>query len=81
MTSQWLYAGGRIGRLAVVVAIIFLAPRLVVGAHWASDILVGSAGVCLVSLSLAIATPVQAIVVDGLTVVMQRRFERAFSSR
>ena len=79
-TFMWFYAGARIGGLAVVVAIIFVAPRLVVGAHWASDILVGSAGVCLVTLSVAIATPVQAIVVDGLSVALQRLLERVFSS-
>jgi membrane-associated phospholipid phosphatase len=53
----WRLAGARLGAIGVVVAVIFALPRLVSGAHWLSDILVGSTICVALALALAFATP------------------------
>ena len=34
--------GTRIGALATLISLPFTLPRMIVGAHWASDVLLGS---------------------------------------
>ncbi len=53
-----VYAGMRLGLLAFVTSLLFILPRLVAGAHWLSDILVGSVPIALVFLSVACFTPI-----------------------
>jgi hypothetical protein len=43
---------------AWLLAAILVLPRLVGGAHWLTDILIGSGSMALVSISLLMATPV-----------------------
>ncbi|HQW29365.1 MAG TPA: phosphatase PAP2 family protein [Verrucomicrobiales bacterium] len=45
------FSGRRWGALAIMVAILCALPRLIAGAHWATDILVGSTFITLVSSS------------------------------
>lgn len=54
-----LVARGRRDRRyqALALAFLFVLPRLVSGAHWATDILVGSVSLCLVTLALVAYTP------------------------
>ena len=42
--AAWLYAG-------------FFIPRLITGAHWLSDVVMGSGGITLFFLSIAFCTP------------------------
>ena len=66
----WFYAGRRYGILAVAGAFLFILPRIMSGAHWFSDVAVGSTFVSLFSLSLALATPMHALVLRaGLNLV------------
>ena len=53
----WFYAGRRYGLWALGGALLFVLPRLLVGAHWFSDIALGSTAVVLFSLSIVLATP------------------------
>lgn len=53
------FARRPLGVLAVAISLFFCLPRLIVGAHWLSDILVGSASVLLFALSWAFCTPLQ----------------------
>ena len=62
------FAGRRLGMLAAAGAVLFALPRLMSGAHWLSDIAVGSASVALVALALAFATPLHAIAVRLIAV-------------
>ena len=56
-TFMWVYAGRRIGILAFVSSTLFIVPRLIAGAHWLSDILLGSFPIALLFASWALFTP------------------------
>ncbi|MES2345845.1 MAG: phosphatase PAP2 family protein [Chlamydiota bacterium] len=51
------YAGKRFGIPAILYAMFLCIPRMIVGAHWLSDVIVGSGLIVLFSLSLAFCTP------------------------
>jgi membrane-associated phospholipid phosphatase len=53
----FLQAGKRWGLLSLVLFSPFMVPRLVSGAHWATDIIIGSGTMALISLPLLFATP------------------------
>lgn len=50
-------AGWRFGVAAWLYASFLCMPRLITGAHWLSDVLVGSGGIALFFLSIAFCTP------------------------
>lgn len=59
---QWcsffsFFAGLRRGVFITVIAIIFLIPRLISGAHWISDIAVGSISVVFISVAWGLCSP------------------------
>jgi membrane-associated phospholipid phosphatase len=53
----WICAGRRHGIIALLVLLPFTLPRVVAGAHWMTDILVGGGVMALLLLSLGYATP------------------------
>lgn len=53
----WVYSGWRLGGLAFVSSWFFILPRLIGGAHWISDVLVGSLPIALVFVAFACFTP------------------------
>jgi len=53
----FLQAGKRWGMLSLLLFLPFIVPRLVSGAHWATDIIIGSGTMVLVSIPLLFATP------------------------
>lgn len=53
----WKVAGRRYGIAMVIIAILFVLPRVVGGAHWATDVLVGGLSVALFGLAWLFATP------------------------
>jgi len=57
--SVFLLMGRKIGILATIVATFFILPRLIVGAHWLSDVLVGALSIALFSMGVVslILTP------------------------
>jgi len=50
--------GWRLGIVATVYAILFCLPRLIVGAHWLTDILLGSSLIAISMSSLVMGTPI-----------------------
>lgn len=50
-------AGKQWGWLVLILLPPFMIPRLVSGAHWATDIIIGSGTMLLISLPLLLATP------------------------
>ena len=56
----WFFAGRRYGLPAALLTVLFCLPRLVAGAHWLSDILVGSFTVSVMAYALCLATPLHA---------------------
>ncbi len=53
--ALWFFGGRHVGLLAASAAVFLMLPRLFAGAHWLSDILVGSAVTAIVSLGLVYA--------------------------
>ena len=49
--------GKKAGLLASLYAVFFCLPRLVSGAHWLTDVLIGSASIAMIATSLAFGTP------------------------
>lgn len=47
----------KVGIVAILYAIFFCLPRLIVGAHWLTDNLMGSAAIAIVATSIAFGTP------------------------
>lgn len=59
-TLLYLAAIRRHAVLVALIAFSFSLPRLVAGAHWLTDILVGAGVIALTSLTLALCTPIAA---------------------
>lgn len=55
--SYFYYSGWRTGIYAILYAAFLCMPRLITGAHWLSDIIVGSGTITLFFLSWALCTP------------------------
>jgi len=66
-----MYAGKRLGIFMVILSLFLLMPRMVVGAHWLTDSIVGSGAVVLVILSWLMATPLLTRLIDWLEPVVQ----------
>jgi membrane-associated phospholipid phosphatase len=58
-------AGWRLGILASFYAAFLCMPRLITGAHWLSDVLVGSGTITMIFLSWAFCTPLFSRFTDG----------------
>ncbi len=56
--STYYLMGRRIGFLAIIASIPFALPRLLVGAHWSSDLLLGSLPLAIFNLAWFFYTPV-----------------------
>ena len=55
----WFYGGRRWGLLFVPVTLIFSMPRLISGAHWLTDDVIGGGFILLVAMSWLLATPLK----------------------
>ncbi|MEM7315014.1 MAG: phosphatase PAP2 family protein, partial [Planctomycetota bacterium] len=53
-----MFRARRTARWTWLVSIILILPRLIAGAHWTTDILIGSGAMALVTIGLLMATPV-----------------------
>ncbi|HKZ00017.1 MAG TPA: phosphatase PAP2 family protein [Rhabdochlamydiaceae bacterium] len=60
------FAGIRSGLFAIGFALFLCFPRLITGAHWISDIVVGSGSIALIFLSWAFCTPLQTFIVQKI---------------
>ena len=56
--STYYLMGPRIGALSIAASIPFILPRLLVGAHWSSDFLLGSLPLAIFNLTWFFYTPV-----------------------
>lgn len=71
-----LYAGRKAGFYAFGYALFRTLPRLVVGAHWLSDIMVGTFSLVLFFQSWLFCTPLQAWVISKIESVFRRNYEK-----
>ena len=53
----WFFAGWKRGLVTTLFSIPFLLPRLISGAHWLSDLLVGSMSIAIIAFAWALYTP------------------------
>ena len=53
----WAFSGWKRGVAALVLAVLAVLPRLMGGAHWITDLAVGSASIALVTAGLTLGTP------------------------
>ena len=68
----WYNAGRRFGLLALLGAVVFVWPRLVGGAHWLTDVAVGSTVLGGVSVAIAIATPLESTASNQIAKGLER---------
>jgi len=54
---MWRYFGHKTFALALIIFMVFSFPRVMIGAHWFSDIAVGSLSVALIGLPWCLMTP------------------------
>ena len=62
------YFGKKAFGIAVIIFLIFIMPRMMIGAHWFTDIFVGSLSIAIVCLPWVLLTPLS----DGLINVLDR---------
>ena len=62
----WFFAGRRYGLVCAMLATLFVLPRLVSGAHWLSDAVIGGVVTALVCVPLVVFTPVHKHVLAAL---------------
>lgn len=59
------FMGKKLGFFASLYAVFFCLPRLICGAHWATDIIMGSYVIALVTTCIALGTPIQYYLIIG----------------
>ena len=68
--------GRRAGAIAALYAIAFFAlPRLTIGGHWLSDIVVGSGSIALIIIGWCYGTPFATRIADGIEWLIARTYE------
>ncbi|MFH1573306.1 MAG: phosphatase PAP2 family protein [Acidobacteriota bacterium] len=75
----WYYGGLAFGLVYCGVTLLFSLPRMVVGAHWLTDNLVGAGFIALVSMSILLATPLHRVLAALAEPTVRKvlgRFER-----
>lgn len=63
---MWRYFGQKAFIIALAIFAVFALPRLMIGAHWFSDIFVGSLSVVLVGLPWCLLTPLSDKIIGWL---------------
>lgn len=67
----WIYAGLGLRITSLLLGLLIIAPRLVAGAHWLSDNLVGSGALVLLMLGWVLATPLGYLLKRLGTVILE----------
>lgn len=70
----WFFAGRTYGLIMAAFAAFLMLPRMIVGAHWLTDNLVGSTYISLFALSWLLATPVHGYLVRWFTIPVEKAF-------
>jgi membrane-associated phospholipid phosphatase len=67
---MWRYASRTYGYVALLISLMFATPRLVSGAHWLTDELVGSLVIVAMSFTWLVCTPLHARVTKKLANIL-----------
>lgn len=63
---MWRYFGKYAGIISLIIFVVFAFPRVMIGAHWLTDIAVGSLSVILIALPWWLMTPISDRVISLL---------------
>ncbi len=56
-TFMWRYFGRKAFAVALIISVVFAFPRVMIGAHWFTDIAVGSLTAVLIGIPWILLTP------------------------
>lgn len=56
---MWRYFGKVAGLIALIIFVVFAFPRVMIGAHWFTDIIVGSMTVILIGFATGVADAIK----------------------
>ncbi|VEC80915.1 putative permease [Raoultella ornithinolytica] len=62
-TFMWRYFGRRAFAIALTIFVVFAFPRVMIGAHWFTDIAVGSLTAVLIGIPWVLMTPLSDILI------------------
>lgn len=68
----WFFAGWRYGAIMLAVAVCCCLPRLFSGAHWFSDMAVGSVSMTCIASAILLCTPLHNLLVRGYFTLLNR---------
>lgn len=74
---MWRFANRLMAGLATALVVIVCAPRIMVGAHWVSDVSIGALSIALIALPWVLCTPLVSGAVQGLVRFSKRLAVRA----
>lgn len=74
---MWFYGGRRFGLPMTFIGLLFCQPRLFSGAHWFSDMAVGSVAVALMASAIILCTPLHGVILNFFV----RLFDRPLFTR
>ncbi|MBJ3816409.1 phosphatase PAP2 family protein [Shimwellia pseudoproteus] len=57
------YFGAKAFALAIIIFLVFIVPRMMIGAHWFSDVFVGSLSLALIGLPWWLMTPFSDVII------------------
>ncbi|REC93553.1 phosphatase PAP2 family protein [Kushneria indalinina] len=77
---MWHFADRLIAWLATALVVLVCAPRIMVGAHWVSDVYVGALSIALIALPWVLCTPLASAAVNNL-IQLFKRLSAALSHR
>lgn len=60
------YFGGKAFAISLLITVVFSLPRVMIGAHWLTDIIVGSLSIVLVGLSWWLLTPASDLLIEAI---------------
>ncbi|ART62498.1 phosphatase PAP2 family protein [Kushneria marisflavi] len=74
---MWRFADRLVAWSATMLVMLVCAPRIMVGAHWVSDVSVGALSIALITLPWVLCTPLVSNAVQGLVRLSNRLAVRA----
>ncbi|MCM5704320.1 phosphatase PAP2 family protein [Larsenimonas salina] len=66
------FATPRIGALSAALVVVLSAPRIMVGAHWFSDVYMGSLSIALITLPWWLGTPLASRLIERISRLLAR---------
>ena len=68
----WFFAGRGLGLVMLFLSLFLMLPRMVTGAHWLTDNLVGASYVSLIALSWVLATPLHQRIIGWIIPLVEK---------